>query len=1134
MSASPEPSLPRPHSSLFELTASRPVAITMMALAAVVFGVVGLLRLPVNLLPDISYPSLTIRTRYPGAAPQDVEERVSERVQEAVAVIQGVRRVYSVSRPEVSDVILEFNWGTRMVFAVEDVRERLDRIQLPQEAEDPLVLRYDPSLDPVLTLGLSGPGSQIELRRIAEEEIERELAEVDGVAAVKLRGGDEEEIRISVDEAALTAYRLDASTISGRLRTENLNAAAGSIDEGNTEYLVRALNEFRTLEEIEDLILVRRGDVSLRLKDVAKVRRVPQDKEVISRVDGQPCVLVDIYKEADANVVELCRKVKERVFGTQKQQSYVAEKKHEAPLPDPEPAAKPGAGGPPRGGFGGGERMRKLRERQEMTNYLAFQVAPLGVQMTALQDQSHFIETAVDDVVSAAVQGGLIAIVIIYLFLRRFAPTAIIAASIPISLVVTFAPMFLSRITLNVMSLGGLALGVGMLVDNSIVVLESISWCREKGMSRREAAVQGVRRVAGAVAASTLTTVAVFFPIVFVEGMAGQLFKDQSLAVVYSLLVSLVVALFLIPMLATREPPAPPATEPPPPARGWIRRPLSWIGASITFVCASALRLVLAAAALAGWVLRLALTPLVWAFQAVYVPLDRAYRPLLRGALAARPIVVLLAIGLFALALSRLPHLGTEMLPEVHQGEVFLDAFLRRDATVERTDEVMAPIEAAIAKLPDVESTFLASGVDKDELNDSDQGEHSARILVRMKANEDRVAQEERVRSAIRDLVRDEPRVQSYRFTHPSVLSFEAPLVVEVLGRDLVQLRQVCEEVVEAVKQVPGLRDVRSTLQRGNPEVSLRLDRDKLAALQLDLGGVIKTLQNKILGDVPTRFPELERKIDMRVRLDRDDLETVSKLLQINVNPAGTPPVPLGSIAAVHRQEGPSEIRRLGNMRGAEVQASLAGFDLGRTQERVEDALGSLRLPRDVAVRLGGQKEDMAQSIDSLRTALLLAVFLVYIVMAAQFESIVQPFVILLTVPLAVVGVVLALDLLSIPVSVIVMLGGIVLAGVVVNNAIILIDQINQLRAAGMAKFEAIVEGAHSRLRPVLMTTLTTVVGLLPLTGWLAGVPFLGGSGEGLELRAPMAITIVTGLSTATLLTLLVIPVVYSLSDRKA
>lgn len=1115
--------------SFFAFTATRPVAIAMVVVATVVFGLVGLLRLPVNLLPDISYPSVTIRTRYPGAAPQDVEERVSERVQESVSVIQGVRRVFSISRPEVSDVILEFDWGTRMVFAVSDVRERIDRVTLPQEAETPLVLRYDPSLDPVLTIGLTGAGSLVELRRIAEEEIERELGEIDGVAAVKLRGGDEEEIRIALDEAALASYRIDVAVVGQRLRAENLNAAAGSIDEGNTEFLVRAVNEFQSVAEIEDMIVERRGDVSIRVRDIARVRRVPQDKQVISRIGGSPCVLVDIYKEADGNIVDVCARVRDRLLGTDPQRAYVAAGKHLLPLPDALPPGKPGASS-----FAVDGRTAKLRERQQMTNYLGFTLLPLGVNAQPLQDQSKFIASAVDDVRSAAVQGGLIAIIVIFLFLRRFTATVIIAVSIPVSLIATFAPMFLSGITLNVMSLGGLALGVGMLVDNSIVVLEAISRYREDGMSLRAAAVLGVRSVSGAVIASTLTTVAVFFPIVFVEGMAGQLFRDQSLAVVYSLLVSLLVALFVIPMLATRELPRfTPVTDAGAAPRGVLGRSLAGVGRAFTNSAAGVLRVGLGTWALAGRALGAILSPFVGLFQLCYGAVERVYEPMLRGALRARLVVILIAGGMLTYATMRVPHLGSEMLPEVHQGELFVDAFLRRDSTVERTDEVVTPIEAAIARLEDVASTFLASGVDREELNDSDQGEHSARVLVRMRPTRDRAGQEERVRDAIREIVRAEPRVQSYRFDRPSVLSFDAPLVVEVLGRDLVDLRMACEEVVTALQAIPGLRDVRSTLQRGNPEVSLRLDRDKLAALGLNLGTVIKTLQTKVLGEIPTRFAELERKIDMRVRLAQDDLATVSRLLDINVNPAGSPVIPLASIAQVRRQEGPSEIRRLGNQRGAEVQAALVGFDVGSTQQRVEAVISGMTLPRGVVARLGGQKDDMDSSLASLRTALLLAVFLVYIVMASQFESIVQPLVILVSLPLALVGVVLALDLLDLPISVIVLLGGIVLAGIVVNNAIVLIDHVNHLRAQGVAKLIAIATGARTRLRPVLMTTLTTVVGLLPLTGWLAGVPGLGGATEGVELRAPMAITIIAGLTASTLLTLIVIPVVYSLSDRR-
>lgn len=1140
--------------SFFSFTATRPVAISMVVLAALVFGLVGLNRLPFNLLPDISYPTVTIRTEYPGATPQDVEERVSKRIQEAVSVITGVRRVVSVSRPGVSDVVLEFRWGTNIMFAVSDVHERLDRVFLPKEAERPLVLRYDPSLDPVMTLGVAGDEDLVELRRIAEEEIERELAKVEGVAAVKLRGGDEEEIRISVDEDALAYYGLDITRLAQRLAAENINAASGVIEERKTEYLVRALGEFQSLKEIADLIVERRGDASIRLRDVAEVRRVPADREVMSRIGGKPCVLVDIYKEAGANVVRLCERVRQRVFGTAAQRAYVDAGKHLAAASAPRELADART---PEQRRAAHQRARaRAIERQRMTDYLAFQVAPSGVRLDVLQDQSRFIRSSIHDVLSAAIQGGTFAIAVIYLFLRRFSATAILAVSIPVSLVSTFAPMFLSDIDLNIMSLGGLALGVGMMVDNSIVVLESIHRAREESRSAAAAAVVGVSQVASAATASTLTTVAVFFPIVFVEGIAGQLFRDQALTVVFSLLLSLLVALFVIPMLATRTArhgrKADSETRPPWPARPrrpalrpWWKLPfraaetvvrwLLWpVAALLTAATIYGSRTLLVVLGALGVIVRALLWPVAFAFDRAWRLLDSIYPRVVEGSLRLRPLVLAVAAGLLAFSLSRVNDLGSELLPEVHQGELFLDAFLPRDATVERTDRVLAPIERRIAALPDVESTFLACGVDKEELHDSDQGEHSARILVRMVETHDRVAQESRVRDAIREIVRREPAIVSYRFARPSILAFTAPLVVEVLGKDLVALRRACAQVVDALASVPGLRDVRSTLQRGNPEISIRLDRDKVAALGLETRAVTDILRTKIQGDAPTRFTERERKIDIRVRLDRAELDTVARLRQINVNPAGLPVIPLGSIASIRRMEGPSEIRRLGNMRGAEVQAAVSGFDLASAQERVLEALAGLSLPHGVTARLGGQKEDMEQSLQSLTMALLLAVFLVYIVMASQFESLVQPLVILVTLPLALVGSVLTLYVLNIPLSVIVFLGAIVLAGIVVNNAIILIDQINRLRAGGTPKFEAIVRGAHLRLRPVLMTTVTTVLGLLPLTGWLGDLPLVGGSGEGVELRGPMAVTVISGLVTSTLLTLVVVPVVYSFSDRRS
>ena len=985
------------------------------------------------------------------------------------------------------------------------------------------------------------------------------LAQVYGGAAVNIWGGDEEEIRISLDEEALTFYGLDPTAIVQRLAADNVNAAAGAIEEGKTEYLVRAMGEYRSLSEIEDVILTRRGEVSIRLSQVARVTRVPADKEVISLVDGKACVLIDIYREADANIVRLCQLVRDRTYGTEAQRTFVADGDHLAPLPgdeaeeDDETLDEEGR-----------EELRQRRyselsQRAEMTSYLDFELAGLKVQIDTLQDQSRFIAGSVNDVLSSAIKGGLFAILIIYLFLRRFSATAIIAVSIPVSLVATFAPMLMSDIDLNIMSLGGLALGVGMLVDNSIVVLESIARARDEGMSIRQAGIRGVSRVSSAVTASTLTTVAVFFPIVFVEGIAGQLFRDQALTVVYSLLISLLVALFVIPMLATRGQRAATTAEadastaglvvfgPLPHLMGnrpwsrallallWPLNLLAWLTrGAMTALLLVTLKLMLATFWLLSTTLGAVMKPAAAAFNRVYTAIDAVYPRALGAALERRALVVTISLGLLAMTAWRVPRLGSETLPQVHQGEVYLDAFLPRDATVERTNTVLAPVEQKIAALPQVTQTFLASGVDKEELNDSDEGEHSARLLLRMEPTTDRKQQEEAVRAEVREIVRGTPEIESYRFRRPSVLSFAAPLVVEVIGRDLVALRQVCEQVEAALADIPGLRDVRSTLQRGNPELAIQLDRDKLSALGIEGDAVTRVLRAKILGEVPTRFTERERKIDIRVRIEPEELGNLQRLLQVNVNPAGQPVVPLQSVATVTQMEGPSEIRRLGSLRGAEVQAALVGFDLGTTQRRVEGAISGLRLPRGVEVRLGGQKDDLAQSIESLTMALLLAVFLVYIVMASQFESLLQPLVILVSLPLAMVGVVLTLDALDIPLSVVVFLGAIVLAGIVVNNAIILIDQINRLRGAGAPKAEAIIRGARLRLRPVLMTTLTTVLGLLPLTGWLGSVPLLGGSTEGIELRAPMAITVITGLATSTLLTLIVVPVVYSLSDRRS
>ena len=1097
--------------SFFAFTVTRPIAVSMVVLAICVFGLVGLLGLPVNLLPDVSYPSVTVRTTYPGASPRDVEERISERVQELVAVVPGVRRVFSISRPGVSDVVLEFGWGTQMSFAVNDVRERLDRFFPPQGAEPPLVLRYDPSLDPVLTIGLVAKDhlDLVELRHYADLELEERLATIDGIAAVKVRGGDEEEIRVAIDEQALTSKGLDIAAIAQRLRLENVNAASGSIEEGRTEYLVRTLNEYRTPAEIEATILVTRDGQQIRLAEVAKVERRPADPQVLCRIGDRPCVLVDIYKEASANVVEVCTTAQRRVFGAPWQQQAVQQGLHERQL-EAEPDAT-------------GEALKEQKlaraldaqKRAEMSDYLAFEMGKLGITPVLLQDQSRFIADAIAEVNSNALQGGVLAVLVILLFLRSLVATAILAVSIPLSLLATFAPMFLVGIDLNVMSLGGLALGVGMLVDNSIVVLESIEKRREAGEAAAVAAVMGTARVAGAVIASTLTTVAVFFPIVFVEGLGGQLFRDQALTVVFALMMSLLVALFVVPMLASRGG--------------------GGLGAFLTglFTLAPLELLHPDASAPSEQPADAHTAPPAKTRSPWLTKLDMGYRRLLSTSLRRSWIVVGIAVALVLGATMRVGSLGQQVLPEVRQGEFWLQAFLPRSVTVATTDAVLRKIESQVRQLPEVERTFLASGVDPEELNDSEEGKHSARILVTLRSAQDRAIQELSVRETIESLLREEPAVQSHRFSTSSVLEFSAGVIVEVLGHDLEQLRLACDQVAAAMKRLPQLRDVRTTLQRGNPELTVRFDRDQLSALELDPGAITSLLRAKVQGDVPTQFSERERKLDIRVRMDREDLASESALREINVNPRGYPEIPLRAVAEVVRREGPSEIRRFGNVRGAEVSGTLNGFDMAQTQLEVEAAIADLTLPRGTEARIGGQKEELERSRRSLTLALLLAIFLVYVVMASQFESIVQPLVILVSVPLALIGVVFALDITDTDLSVIVFLGAIVLAGIVVNNAIILIDQINHLRQEGMPLKDAILEGSSSRMRPVLMTTLTTLLGLLPQTGWTTWMPFVGGSTDGLELRAPMAITVIAGLTSSTVLTLVLVPVIYGMIARR-
>ncbi|NLI45912.1 MAG: efflux RND transporter permease subunit [Acidobacteria bacterium] len=1086
---------------------SRPVTVSMFVVAVILFGIVSLDRLALNLLPDISYPSLTIDTAYTDAAPEEIESLITQPVEEAVGVVSGLTRISSVSRPGQSEVVLEFNWDTDMDLAVLDVREKLDFVELPRDAEKSVILRFDPSRDPVMRVRLQGLSDLRMLRFFAEKELKKNLEAMDGVAAIKVVGGLEEEVQINIDEKKLAELDIPITQVTDILQRENLNMASGSLYDQESSYMVRTLNEFKSLEEMRRIIIRDEGGRQVRLEDIAQVVRGAKDREVIARLNGRESVEVAIYKEGDANTVTVSRAV-----------------------------------------------TRRLASLQEA------KIIPADVSYAIVADQADFIEQAIGEVRSNAWMGGLLATIILFLFLKDVRSTLMIGLSIPISIMATFALMYQTDLTLNIMSLGGIALGIGMLVDNSIVVLEAIDRHKRSGLELAEAVYRGTTEVSMAVTASTLTTVAVFLPLVFVEGIAGQLFTDQALTITYSLLASLVVALTVLPMLmavrfrrAEELYGADPTTETVTATaerllskRRWLR-PFQqlerWIVRGIRalfrFIFGAIFQVVLAdIRRIIGWIGRLlgrAIRPVLGSFDRVFLSLQRAYPNWLRLALDHKVVVIGLTLVVTLAAAGLYTTLGTELIPPLTQGEFTFEIQLPEGTSIEHTDRLMQDVEGRIKQYPEVATVFSSiGGSNENQFARQVRKENTAAVYLVMKDRLDKAAEArciDRVRGELDTL----PEV-SYKFSRPAHFTFKRPIEVEVVTYDLEQLKTLSQRTEGILARINGLDDIKTTAEMGNPEIHVIFDRERLARLGLDENQVARVIRNKIRGDVATRFKEQDKQIDIMVRANESDRTTVAQVKELVINsaaaadapaPAGLGvPVKLGAVAEVVMARGPNEIHHIKSSRAAVLSANLSGRDLGSVSAEINRELRRLapELPANATVALSGQNEELQTAYRSLLFALGLAAFLVYLVMAAQFESLVHPFIIMFTVPLGAVGAVLGLAFTATPVSVMVFIGIIILVGIVVNNAIVLVDYANQLRAEGLSKREALVAAGQVRLRPILMTTLTTMLGLLPMSL---------GLGEGAEIRAPMAITVMSGLMFSTLLTLIVIPVVYEAVDRR-
>ncbi len=1119
--------------SFYRWVVQHPVAVSMLTLAALVFGLVGYAQLPLDLMPDLGYPTLTVRTTLAGAAPEEIEDQVSRPVEEALSTVEGLAGIESRSRAGVSDVVLEFAWGTPMSAASQDVRERLQTTGLPDGAARPLILRYDPSLEPILRVAVApaeGAATDlVALREVAERTLKRKLEAVDGVAAVSVRGGLERRVRVEPREDWLAARGVRLEELSATLSAENVNVAGGIVREGEHEVLVRTLNELQDLDEVRDLEIRRADGTRVRVGDVAEVTRGTADREVVARLDGAEAVELEVYKEGDARIVDVARAVKDVVRAVSTQGGTG---NGDAAAASGSATFEGDAGG------GGGAPLRNASPA-------ASGASSQGFRLVVLDDQARFIEDALDGLYRDAFLGGVLAVLVTFVFLRDWKATAIISTAIPVCLVVTFAVMYVGGISLNLMSLGGLALGVSMVIDSATVVLENIRTRVEAGQSREDAAVEGTAEVATAVFASVLTGIAVFLPIGFVEGVAGQVFGDLAMTVVFSLATSLVVALVLVPMLAAREGSVVeaevarardlPASSLGDAARSlrarWSwRKPWAWpwelarfvvhqvaVFAAVTTTVASAV-VVRGVWRAVRWTARRLDRVSLWCadrFLEGYARVESVFGVGLARVLKRPGLVVTIGVGSLLLAAVLFGRVGAELLPDVRQGRFVVDLALPVGTPLTRTDAVAQAIEGQLRGEPDVASVYVVAGAERRADARPDEGEHTARVLVQLREGTP-APREDAVAARARALAAAWPQLDA-RVRRPALFSFRTPLEVIVRGHDLGQLRAASDQVQGALREVPGLVDVESSLQRGYPEVRLRYDRARLAALGLSVGDVASTVRGRVQGLTPTRLAEGERRVDVSVRLHPDDRSSLGDLAGLNVNPRPWPVVRLDSVATLEEGEGPSEVRRIDQERAVVVSAGLSGFDLAGASAAVEARLAREDLP-GVTWEVAGQKRELARGVRSLAFAFALAVFLVYVIMASTFESLVDPLVILVSVPLAAVGVAFGLWVTDTPVGVTAGIGIIVLAGVVVANAIVLVDAIQRLRAEGRPLDAAVQEAAAQRLRPILITALNSVIGLVPLAV---------ATGEGAEMQRPMAVTIIFGLASSTFLTLIVVPVVY-------
>ncbi|NQT95196.1 MAG: efflux RND transporter permease subunit [Candidatus Omnitrophica bacterium] len=1043
----------------------RPIMTIMVFVGISLLGLLCWFKLPQELYPPITYPQLSVVTFYKDAAPEEMEILITKPAEEAVGTVSGVRKISSISKEEVSLVMAEFNWGTNMDFAAMGVREKIDLIKesLPRGSEDPIVMKYNPFELPVMVLNISAKNtSPAELRSVVNKIIKNELEKAEGVAAAEVTGGLIPEILIEINQDRLMSKGLALNKVVEFISKANLNYPAGTIEESFYEYLIRTMGEFKVIKEVGEVVVGiderekkdefgSRGGIAdpqakrdqgikdsrlILLKDIGTVKSTFKDKTSISRYNGKDNITVSIQKQADAHTLWVANSVKEIV-----------------------------------------SQLKKM--------------VPKDVRIDIITDQSQAIRTNIQGVRDAALQGGILAFLVLLLFLRNVRSAAIVALNIPLSIIAVFSFMLSGGITLNMISLGGLALGVGMLVDNSIVVVENIYRHRqEEKKDAKEGSVYGATEVSAAITGSTLTTLAVFLPMAFVFGIAGQICNDLSWTVAASLLISLALALTLTPIaicFLVKKIPGVIAEE----SQDLIGR----------FI---------------GTLQEMTHNVLVFFLD---------HKALCLGVVGA----------IFVVSCLLFPVLDTELLPKVDQGQFIVKLDLPPGTRLEFTDTVSQRIESYILEMREVKGVTVNIGSTKEKKGTAlleTRGPNQAQLLVNLKPLARLGKSGEGYRTIpTSDVVQKLEKIlkpQDLSGAHieyilqespfQSALQAGAPVVIEVKGQDLAKLKGITDDVEKKLKSIPGIYSIRNTLTDPAPEVKISVFKKKAATFNISTSDIAVTAQTAIKGYLATKFKEEGEEIDIRVRLRKQDRDNMPKVRRLEMqSPLGIN-VPLAELAYFSVGKGPTEIKRKDQERVVIVTANIFKRSFKKVTNSVASMLKGLKMPVGYSAELTGEKEQIQDSFRSLRNALILSILLVFMIMASQFESLWQPFVILFTVPLSIIGVILILFLTATPISIMVLLGVIVLGGLVVNNGIVLVDYTNVLKKEGMSSYDAVLAASRRRLRPIIMTALTTIFGLVPLALAL---------NEGASLQQPMAIAVIGGLAVSTFFSLVVIPTVY-------